>query len=705
MIGESKSLVRVRSKDMDENFHQGKVSLFPFEKSVSVHHEKVGQSGEFSLSNQSNDSNQSFTNKIKKKLSFISKLVSVRIRENFSKPPSECGDSIGSNDQRDDFNHTSYWTATMTIENISGLKSEILSPIKRLDSIDSIGSNSSSSMSHCTVEEVCGNHLSPIKPSSQEQKNERISNLFSLERTAISSRSNSPQDSVIHNEPLDPQDSTLEVISTELVFKVDDCVSNIVESHCKENDAPNNVYDNKFDGAASTSVISSSHYESHSFESIEQSYPITLISPESCHEVDNHSSSVRSVASQIFPPVLSHSFFINIDHTYRSPPTESSTITTESNTNSLRYEQYLYQDTIQELNTHNFENKNSSSIETPSTNEAVIYSSDESDTPVASSELSTIEGSLPQQNDELLSNACTQETEDISAMGSSIFGVQVKLSNEHVHSVDESSLPFTTDNEVRNDVEYSKIDDKEQVDNFVNNVDTNIYPEDTILPQLRNPLQTMKMMKERLTRIPHLDSMTSIYAESTESSDTVEGKRGSKSSRFFMSMSPLSVPQFSKLFMGSKKNVVTESNAYEDNADSNFPLDSVKSNRGDAYVLHIASIYNKNKGNRTPDRLTPQSNPMSTKSNEKSAVNIIRGPRKSKGMLGDWSYRSIYKSITSSDYKGRLNDSNTITSPQPTKDSFRRPIPPLNAEALGSFDKFTVKKAQSRKLTLAARED
>ena len=190
-------------------------------------------------------------------------------------------------------------------------------------------------------------------------------------------------------------------------------------------------------------------------------------------------------------------------------------------------------------------------------------------------------------------------------------------------------------------------------------------------------------------------SNTSFIRDEDVVSATPNSTSGSRMGKYLRNMSPLHI---SKQLLPSKGAHKTRP--------AGSPIEKVGSSE-----LQIANIYSNNLDQEVPDVLTSQANPMSTSKNDRSTGHP--SSKKFRGLLGDWTYRSIYKSITSPfDYFDRqkvvakkVPDAAVSCSTAHPSSGNSNYNAKWTSEALTGFDKMLVKRAQAKKLNLAARED
>ena len=172
-------------------------------------------------------------------------------------------------------------------------------------------------------------------------------------------------------------------------------------------------------------------------------------------------------------------------------------------------------------------------------------------------------------------------------------------------------------------------------------------------------------------------------------SNSAEGKtHGNRVGQYLKSLSPSNFTQRTQQPVSSQDAEKPKKPFY--------PIEKVASTE-----LQMTIIYSSECDQEVPECLASHANPMSA---SKSALpGAAPAAKRFRGLLGDWTYRSIYKSITSPlDYFDRKK---VAAKRVPDSVSGSMYTAKWTSEALAGFDKNLVKHSQSKKVNLAARED
>ena len=667
--GHKKSLHRVRSKDMDDGTHQQRrVSLYPFEKSaddrkLSEDNLSTGsETKETILSVIRNEttthtSSSNFTKKIKEKLSFVPKWVSVRTRETFN-PVSRYPSSFGSfsiDREQEDFNDTDtkLWTSVMNEENVSVWKSEVFLPIQRFDSVDTLFSSSTDSQMHTSGHELPldyhSRHMSPFSPLSPQSPGS-LSKVPSIRTSKQSSVYSDIVQEIANDERTDDglADGIASLQLSEGGIRILDGVQ------LGGSDLPEGAYTN------------STELEIRTEKSTRQ-------------------------------------------QKQKSPPsgTRHEPIIDSSQDNDLEIISYEVTATSGHGNVHSRnEEEEAVGFEAFKSEETSQYSDPISITSqFFESKMPRVEDSSSHYTTSSVTSPSTLDLAKYSDDDKSLAASQGKKENDTDNQLPPSASSMDDDNE-----EQAKEQTKENDSVTANHIkpEVEVNTQKTLSRILSRKLRIRKLKKEILQcpqNINQLQLETSPPVEINLDSPEEESPR---TGSYFMSMSPLQVPQLARLFGMSSP---ARKNELEKALKVNEPEDVPKKReKPEVCELQIASIYTNSKGQGTPDRLTPQANPMSMKHQPSSAAGMP-ALKKMRSLLGDWSYRSIYKSITNSnDFPDKSGAKRGTRKPldQMSEHSSNKSSSDLHqwtSEALSGFDKNLVKQAQAKKLNLAARED
>ena len=169
-----------------------------------------------------------------------------------------------------------------------------------------------------------------------------------------------------------------------------------------------------------------------------------------------------------------------------------------------------------------------------------------------------------------------------------------------------------------------------------------------------------------------------------------EGKtHGNRVGQYLKSLSPSNFAQRTQQPVSSSQDAEKTKKPF-------YPIEKVASTE-----LQMTIIYSSECDQEVPECLASHANPMSA---SKSALpGAAPAAKRFRGLLGDWTYRSIYKSITSPlDYFDRKK---VAAKRVPDSVSGSMYTAKWTSEALAGFDKNLVKHSQSKKVNLAARED
>ena len=604
-----------RSRDLDDGSYLKKKISF-FEKSTDDDRKRND-------SNNIESNTSSSLTKIKEKLSFVSKSKSVHLRETFKPDLLYYSDAIHTHSP-EEHNHNggvTYCEAFLQAENISGLTSELLNPVARLDYVESLS---------------CGSHDFQSAPNSPDRT------LLSHSRS-MTFVNLSPPDYLCSEQPVEDKRISNRIAA-----------DSIMEEKCEAHEVAKNsivkcseIYDNADLSNDATgeqhSIISVSKVNNHHLDSLPHvSHQLlewqsrddngrpTLVSANSVQELITVSVSV-------------------------SPTLDSFAAQDASAMESLCFEHSTSADATVDDCSSQYTACTMSSVTTSSAG-GVWKHVDENSLALTTLSGAGAGGAIPIVEDiptqcaiEALSRS--SQVTDGAVVGSDPVAADSNHSGRSKQSVFDMVHP-----------QVSKIDSKASS-----------------------------------SRSSFRDNDAVSVASDSASSEAKAS--GSRMGKYLRNLSPLNISQLSKQLLPS--------NGADKSRKADHPIEKVGSSE-----LQITNIYSSNHDEEVPDFVTTQANPMSTSKNDRSVGHP--SSKRFRGLLGDWTYRSIYKSITSPlDYFDRqkvvvtkkVPDTVASVSTAQTSAGNTNYNAKWTSEALTGFDKKLVKRAQAKKLNLAARED